>query len=169
MKQFLLLVILTIVVAGCSDGVELSTLKEKGGTFYTKKGNKRFSGKAISYFSASKGKERRVRKQGEFSQGKKDGVWIVNSWNGEWVKKTYKAGKLHGESAWYYRNGNKKRVQEFQNNRPHGYGSRWKKNGEEIGYDYYEDGAKVAIPKDFDDNVLKRAQSLFDEFGNAFR
>ena len=97
MKKILLITLLLIV--GCSKPEPINyetTLVNRKGVFYTNDTNKPYSGPVFSLYDDGKKKE-----EGNFKDGKSDGVWTEWNWNGqkEW-ERTYKDGEEIERTFW---------------------------------------------------------------------
>ena len=127
------LVTLLLLLVGCTE-TEMSDLVMRKGLAY-KRGSGLYSGAVVSYFPQTakekeNGVDRRIAKEGEFKNGRKEGDWTTYSWNGEYSVIPYENGKRHGLAKWFYTNEVVKREQWYGNNMRHGSGTYRNANGE---------------------------------------
>lgn len=113
MKKFKLLA-LTIFIgiwAGCGKPVELSTLQNRQGTYYSVNSQKPYSGKFISYYSNGQ-----IEQEGSLKDGVLDKKFTGYYPNGQIrVESNYIMGAPNGKVVAFYENGEKKCELNYKN------------------------------------------------------
>ena len=95
MKRFLAPILLMVfLLPSLALGLEMNDLVEREGLYYEKFTVVLFTGEVTGKI------------QGQFKDGKREGLWTSFYENGQlWWKGPYKDGKLNGPYVWYYDNG----------------------------------------------------------------
>ena len=95
MYKFIFLIFFTsFSITGMSEKVKMNDLTERGGLYFKKSSEIPFTG------------ELEGRYQGKMVNGKREGLWLTYSPDGNlWFKKTYVEGIIDGISYMYHMNG----------------------------------------------------------------
>ena len=93
-KLIFLIFFTTFSITGMSEKVKMNDLTERGGLYFKKSSEIPFTG------------ELEGRYQGKMVNGKREGLWLTYSPDGNlWFKKTYVNGIIDGISCMYHKNG----------------------------------------------------------------
>ena len=93
-KLIFLIFFTTFSITGMSEKVKMNDLTERGGLYFKKSSEIPFTG------------ELEGRYQGKMINGKREGLWLTYSPDGNlWFKKTYVNGIIDGISFMYHKNG----------------------------------------------------------------
>jgi antitoxin component YwqK of YwqJK toxin-antitoxin module len=150
MKTKILFITLLLLIIGCSkEPINIETLVERDGVFYTNDTNKPYTGPLFSLHGNGKKKEELSVKdglkngetttwfengtmgEGTYKDGKLEGLWTGWYENGKKMsEQTYKNGKLEGLITGWYENGQKKHELPFKNGEVDGLSTRWYENGQ---------------------------------------
>ncbi|MGL4403946.1 MAG: toxin-antitoxin system YwqK family antitoxin [Fusobacteriaceae bacterium] len=106
MKKIKLIVatIMILMITGCGKPVELSTLQNRQGTYYSINSQKPYSGKFINYYQNGQ-----IEQEGSLKNGLLDKNYFSYYPNGQMrVQSGYKAGVPDGKLIAFYENGEKK-------------------------------------------------------------
>ena len=94
-KLITFLLVATFSVTGYCEKVKMNDLTERNGVYFKKSSKAPFTG------------ELEGRYQGRMVDGKRDGLWLTYSPEGNlWFKKSYVNGIIDGISFMYHKNGN---------------------------------------------------------------
>ncbi|MGL4253377.1 MAG: toxin-antitoxin system YwqK family antitoxin [Fusobacteriaceae bacterium] len=109
--KFIVITIFILIFTGCGKPVELSTLQNRQGTYYSINSQKPYSGKFVNYYQNGQ-----IEQEGSLKNGLLDKDYISYYQNGQRrVQSAYKAGVPHGKLVAFYENGEKKCELSYQN------------------------------------------------------
>ena len=96
-----LLLILPLLIVGCSKEIPFDQLVEREGIYYEVNSQTPFSGRVVSYYENG-----RLEEKANYKDGKEDGLWEYYFENGQLQGKgNYKDGKEDGLCEYYFENG----------------------------------------------------------------
>ena len=135
-----------------SETIIYDDLVYRNGLYYKKFTDVPFSGKITG------------QSDGNFKNGKIEGIWRVYNKNGQLTHKTeYKDGKKHGFDKVYYENGKLNTQLNYKNGNLHGLVKVFFENGQLMLKGYYEDGKENGLWEYFNvDGTLEKTKIYKD-------
>jgi len=101
MKKRILILLVIIILFGCSDKDSVKKIEFRKEIIYTLDGYKPYTGEGVLYYDKDN-----IESRGYSKNGKLDGEWIYYFYNGKVKRKgSYKNGKMDGQWMYYNYNG----------------------------------------------------------------
>tara|TARA_B100000809_G_C14818223_1_gene416432 strand:- start:219 stop:671 length:453 start_codon:yes stop_codon:yes gene_type:complete len=133
------LIILLLLIIGCSKPIDDSLLVDKGGLMYLPDSDRTYTGKAFKNYKAGN-----KEYEGTYKNGKVDG--LLTMWYEGGQKKAeqyFKGDKLNGLSTYWYENGQKKEEGIGNDGKLDGLWTWWYENGQKKEEKIYNDGILI--------------------------
>tara|TARA_B100000953_G_C17889332_1_gene380726 strand:- start:86 stop:622 length:537 start_codon:yes stop_codon:yes gene_type:complete len=176
MNYKLLFIISLLLIVGCSqEPINIETLVERDGVFYTKDTNEPYSGSVFSLDKNGRNKLESILEDGKmisyknlewwddgqkryeviWKDGKKDLLSTFWYENGQKrYEKTYKDGLQDGLETWWYENGQKRSEGTYKDGKLDGLFTLWYENGQKETEVTYEDGEEISEKNWNEDGIV---------------
>ncbi|MFL2480368.1 MAG: PDZ domain-containing protein [Verrucomicrobiales bacterium] len=147
------------------EGVNYEKLEEREGIYYLKDSDTPYTGYAYE------GEGRHKDKEGNFKDGKMDGLyeeWYDNGKREVWYKDghkeeeiNYKNGKMDGLWVEWYENGQKAEEGNYKDGEKNGLWTEWYENGQKAEEGNYKDGEKNGLWTEWYENGQKKTEGNY--------
>ena len=187
MKKSLMFVLPLLLIIGCSSPEPINyetSLTKRSGVWYTKDTNKPYSGEVFSLYDNGK-----IKTEGSFKNGERDGEWIIYKWGQKVAEGEYKNGKEDGKWTFFeddppyhmtgkgffkdgnqvgkwtdgYENGQKRWEGTYKNGEQDGVWTYWSENGQKSEERTYKGGKRIDIIGEWESDLNITKQALKDE------
>ena len=185
MNYKLLFITSLLLTVGCSqEPINIETLVERDGVFYTKDTNEPYSGSVFSLDKNGRNKLESILEDGKmisyknlewwddgqkryeviWKDGKKDGLSTFWYENGQKrYEKTYKDGLQDGLETWWYENGQKRSEGTYKDGKLDGLWTGWYENGQKRSEGTYKDGKLDGLFTLWYENGQKETEVTYED------